>query len=74
MAPIVVMGVSGSGNSTIGASLAERLADALVDADSPHPEGNVDTMAAGLCLDHDDRRPWLHAVATELAGGEVVVA
>jgi len=46
----------------------------LVDADSLHPKGNVDKMAAGLSLDDDGRRLWLHAVAAEMAGGEVVVA
>ncbi|WP_394553784.1 gluconokinase [Agromyces sp. MMS24-JH15] len=73
-AAIVVMGVSGSGKSTVGAALAEALGLAFVDGDDLHPPANVAKMAAGVPLDDDDRAPWLRAVGLRLAEGEVVVA
>lgn len=72
--PVVVMGVSGSGKSTIGRGLADALERPFVDADSLHPESNRAKMAAGIPLDDDDRAPWLDAVAAVLARGPVVVA
>ena len=60
---IVVMGVSGSGKTTVGAMLAERLGRPYAEADSFHPQANVAKMAAGHPLDDDDRRPWLAAIA-----------
>ncbi len=64
MAPsrIVVMGVSGSGKSTVAAELAARLGVPLIDADALHPVANVEKMAAGHPLSDGDRRPWLSAV------------
>lgn len=64
--PIVVMGVSGSGKSTVGALLGQRLGAAFVDGDDLHPVGNKEKMRAGIPLDDDDRRPWLHAVGRTL--------
>ncbi|MCU1514836.1 MAG: gluconate kinase [Microbacteriaceae bacterium] len=64
---IVVMGVSGSGKSTVGAALAERLGLPFVDADSLHPAANVAKMAAGHPLDDADRWPWLTVVGEHLA-------
>jgi gluconokinase len=64
---LVVMGVSGSGKSTVGAALAERLGVPFADADDLHPPANVAKMAAGQPLDDDDRRPWLDAVGRWLA-------
>ncbi|WP_262490942.1 gluconokinase [Mycobacterium simiae] len=61
--PVVVMGVSGSGKSTIGAALAQRLKVPFVDADMLHPPTNIAKMAAGEPLDDDDRLPWLDRVA-----------
>ncbi|WP_369831777.1 shikimate kinase, partial [Mycobacterium sp. E796] len=55
--PVVVMGVSGSGKSTVGAALARRLAVPFIDADTLHPPANIAKMTAGEPLDDDDRRP-----------------
>jgi gluconokinase len=63
---VVVMGVSGSGKSTVGALLAERLGAEFLDADEFHPPGNVAKMAAGVPLTDDDRRPWLERLNAEL--------
>lgn len=65
--PVVVMGVSGSGKSTVGALLARRLGVPFVDGDSLHPPPNIAKMAAGEPLDDDDRRPWLEKVGVWLA-------
>ncbi|OBH13021.1 gluconokinase [Mycobacterium sp. E1747] len=67
-APVVVMGVSGSGKSTVGVALAQRLGVPFVDADTLHPRANIAKMAAGEPLDDDDRRPWLDKVGEWLAG------
>ena len=66
--PIVVMGVSGSGKSTVGAALAQRLRVPFADADDFHPEANVAKMSAGHALNDDDRYPWLDD-HRRLAGG-----
>ena len=55
----VVMGVSGSGKTAIGAGLAAELGWRFIDADDYHPEANVAKMAAGQPLDDEDRWPWL---------------
>ena len=65
--PIVVMGVSGSGNSTIGAALAQRLRVPFADADDFHPPANIAKMKAAIPLDDDDRYPWLEAIGHWLA-------
>ncbi|MGO4533501.1 gluconokinase [Leifsonia sp. 2MCAF36] len=74
---IVVMGVSGSGKTTIGRQLAERLGVVFVDADDLHPESNRQKMAGGTPLTDDDRWPWLDAVArtmtAELSAGRGIV-
>lgn len=61
------MGVSGSGKSTVGSALAQRLCVPFADADSLHPPANVAKMTAGQPLDDDDRRPWLERVGEWLA-------
>jgi gluconokinase len=62
------MGVSGSGKSTVGAALAQRLAVPFVDADTLHPPANIAKMTAGDPLSDDDRYPWLEKVGDWLAG------
>jgi gluconokinase len=76
---LIVMGVSGSGKSTIGETLAKRLGWAYEDGDKFHPPGNVAKMSAGQPLTDDDRWPWLQAIADEIdrlcaAGERVVIA
>ena len=64
---IVVMGVSGSGKTTVARALARRLGLPFADADDFHPESNVAKMAAGTPLDDEDRRPWLQIIGAWLA-------
>jgi gluconokinase len=69
------MGVSGSGKSTVGSALAERIGAPFIDADALHPPTNVDKMAAGMPLTDADRTPWLERIRSELdAHDHVVVA
>lgn len=60
---LVLMGVSGSGKTTIAQALAARLHWAFEEGDALHPQANVDKMAAGHPLDDADRAPWLAKVA-----------
>jgi gluconokinase len=63
---LIVMGVSGSGKSTIAASLAERLDWTFEDGDRFHPASNIAKMKAGHPLTDEDRWPWLQAIADEI--------
>ena len=72
--PIVVMGVSGSGKSTVGAAVAARMQLPFVDGDDLQPAVNKRKMASGVPLDDRERAPWLDAVAEVLTRGAVVVA
>ena len=63
----VVMGVSGSGKTTVGQALAARLGCPFYDADDFHPPANVAKMASGTPLDDADRTPWLARLAELLA-------
>lgn len=56
---IVLMGVSGSGKTTIGECLAEQLGWPFYEGDDFHPPANVDKMSQGIALDDSDRSPWL---------------
>jgi gluconokinase len=67
VSPIVVMGVSGSGKSAVGAALAQRLRVPFADADDFHPPANIAKMTAGEPLNDDDRYPWLEAIGEWLA-------
>jgi gluconokinase len=76
---LIVMGVSGSGKSTIGETLAERLRWPFEDGDRFHPAANVAKMSAGHPLTDEDRWPWLQAIADEIervcrAGERAVIA
>lgn len=75
--PIVVMGVSGCGKSTVAAALAAELRGVYLDADDFHPAANVAKMAAGVPLTDEDRMPWLavvgQAMADAAARGDLVV-
>ncbi|MFT4286638.1 gluconokinase [Nocardioides sp.] len=64
---VVVMGVSGSGKSSVGAALSQRLRVPFADADDFHPPANVKKMSAGIPLDDHDRHPWLEAIGEWLA-------
>lgn len=64
---VVVMGVSGSGKSTVGEQVAQRLGIPFVDGDALHPAANVAKMASGVPLTDEDRIPWLRAVGHALA-------
>jgi len=63
---LVVMGVSGSGKSTIADRLAVRLGWRYEDGDTFHPPANVAKMSAGHPLTDEDRWPWLQAIADEI--------
>lgn len=63
---VVLMGVSGSGKTTVGQVLARELGWTFVDADDFHPAANVEKMRRGVPLDDDDRRPWLAALARRI--------
>lgn len=65
---LVIMGVSGSGKSTVAKELAARLGWAFEEGDTLHPEANVAKMHAGIPLTDADRQPWLEAVAAWIDG------
>lgn len=65
--PLVVMGVSGCGKSTVALALAAELGGVYIDADDLHPAENVAKMAAGIPLTDEDRMPWLRLVAEAMA-------
>jgi gluconokinase len=65
---VVLMGVSGSGKTTIGKLLAERAGAVFADADDYHPAANKAKMAAGTPLDDEDRQPWLEVLNGLLRG------
>ncbi|MET9935490.1 gluconokinase, partial [Streptomyces sp. NPDC006324] len=59
---VVVMGVSGTGKTTIGPLVAEALGLPYAEGDDFHPAANVAKMSAGVPLDDEDRGPWLDAI------------
>lgn len=64
---IMVIGVSGSGKSTVGTEVATRLTYEFCDADDLHSRANIEKMSSGHPLTDEDRRPWLHAVGQRIA-------
>ncbi|MFC6354935.1 gluconokinase [Luethyella okanaganae] len=77
--PLVVMGVQGSGKTTVGRALAVRLGVAFIDGDELHSPESKTKMAAGYALSDADREPWLRAIGAVIGnavvhGGSVVVA
>ena len=63
---IIVMGVSGSGKTTVGEALAERFGLPLLEGDQFHPKANIDKMSSGTPLTDEDRWPWLDAIAAAM--------
>jgi gluconokinase len=76
---IVVMGVSGTGKTTVAVQLAEELGCQFIEGDDLHPSRNIAKMKAGTPLTDEDRWPWLQAIADEIdrlsaAGERAVIA
>ena len=75
---IIIMGVCGTGKTTVGEALAERLGCPFLEGDSFHPPENVEKMRAGTPLDDEDRWPWLRdlgkAIADEGENATTVIA
>ena len=65
---VVVMGVSGAGQTTVASLLAERLGCTFQDGDDLHPRENVEKMRSGTPLNDADRLPWLEAIAGHIDG------
>ena len=63
---VIVMGVSGSGKTTIGEALGREMGWTYLDADDFHPKANVEKMAAGIPLQDADRWPWLEKMNEKL--------
>lgn len=76
---LVFMGVSGSGKSTAGLAVHDRLGWEFAEGDDFHPQANIDKMAAGRPLSDEDRIPWLQSLADwtrerDLAGRPTLVS
>ena len=62
MRSIVVMGVCGTGKTTVGIALAEKMNVRFIDGDDLHPRANVMKMGSGIPLNDEDRQPWLERI------------
>jgi gluconokinase len=76
---LIVMGVAGSGKSTVGRFFAQKLGWTFLDGDDFHPSANVDKMSRGIPLSDSDRLPWLQSIRKEIdrlhtSGQSAVVA
>jgi gluconokinase len=76
---LIVMGVAGSGKTTIAQALADRIGWRFEDGDVFHPASSVEKMRSGHPLTDEDRWPWLRAIAAEIdrtdkAGGHIIIA
>lgn len=73
-----LMGVSGSGKTTVGEKLSEKLDIPFYDSDQFHPDANIEKMSAGIPLNDEDRQSWLQAihdfVLEQLHGGSLIIA
>ncbi|MCS5490360.1 gluconokinase [Algoriphagus limi] len=63
---IIITGVSGTGKTTLGTALSEKLGIPFYDADHFHPIENIAKMSAGIPLNDEDRKPWLQSLANKL--------
>ena len=63
---LIVMGVSGSGKTTVAELIAKRLGWPFMEGDRLHPKANVDKMRQGVPLTDEDRAPWLDRIGEEL--------
>ncbi len=63
---LIVMGVSGSGKTTIGTGLALALGWSYIEGDQFHPKANVEKMARGISLNDEDRSAWLDELRSEI--------
>jgi gluconokinase len=64
--PLIVMGVSGCGKSSVGEALASHFGVPFIEGDAMHPPANIAKMSAGFPLNDEDREPWLDALAQRL--------
>jgi gluconokinase len=64
--PLIVMGVSGCGKSSVGEAIAEHFGVPFIEGDAMHPPENIAKMSAGTPLNDDDRWPWLDTLAQRL--------
>ena len=75
--PVIVMGVSGCGKTSVGERLADALNCRFIEGDSLHPAANIEKMSAGIPLTDDDRWPWLDIIGgligDSVARGERVI-
>jgi gluconokinase len=69
---VVVIGVSGSGKSSVGAALAQACGWSFLEGDDLHPPANIAKMRAGIALTDADRQPWLDAVGAWMAARQAV--
>lgn len=77
LSAIVVMGVAGSGKTSVGEEMGRRLGVPFRDADEFHPPANIAKMSAGIPLGDEDRWPWLDAIGAAIhdaAPGSIIVA
>src|SRR5262245_54256167 len=70
---VVVMGVTGSGKTTVGEALAKKIGAEFIEGDHLHPPANVAKMSAQVPLTDADRWPWLELVGKSLRGSKAKV-